>query len=145
MLSRSRDGRRDRGVCGRQDPDMGKHRPGAAPGGRQALSAAGYRRGVTGSDRRMGRGSRSTRLARHHHDKELPGDLLNALGESVEAIVDLTGQSLNVVLEGTGVILGEGVKVLEGVQKGVEDIIKLPGSLLDPKNKDKEKIIKQNL
>ncbi|MFC1782346.1 hypothetical protein ACFL02_02025 [Planctomycetota bacterium] len=76
---------------------------------------------------------------------ELPGDLIVALGESVEAVAELTGEGLKVMLEGTGVILGEGVKVLEEVGKGVDELLKLPGNILKSDKKDKDKVIKKNL
>ena len=69
---------------------------------------------------------------------ELPGDLIVALGESVEAVAELTGEGLKVMLEGTEVILGEGVKVLEEVGKGVEELIKLPGNIIKIDKKDKQ-------
>ena len=56
----------------------------------------------------------------------LPADLTNALAKSVEDVSNLLGDSILGIAGETEKLLKEGAKAIEGLQKGLENIIKHP-------------------
>ncbi|KPK76437.1 MAG: hypothetical protein AMJ79_06680 [Phycisphaerae bacterium SM23_30] len=63
---------------------------------------------------------------------DLPGGLVIALTESVQTVGQTLGEGIIGIAGETEKILQEGVKTIEGVQKGIEEIIKLPGVIFEP-------------
>jgi len=57
---------------------------------------------------------------------KLPADLTNALTKSLEDVGNLLGDSILGLAGETGKLLEEGTKAIEGLQKGLENIIKHP-------------------